>query len=149
MSFRNYAKYDAERLKFWYLTQISVPYLMLFIICVKTSQFLCMSVGTSLAAQKVKRLPTMPETRVRSLGQEDPLEKEMATHSSTLACKIPWTDKPGRLQPMGSQRVGHDWATSLHFTSREQTLILVVFSFVLFSFVNFDNKFLPSFVHFI
>ena len=58
--------------------------------------------------QMVKRLPTMPETRVRSLGQEDPREKEIATHSSVLAWEIPWTEKPGRLQLMGSQRVGHD-----------------------------------------
>ena len=65
----------------------------------------------------VKRLPAMWETWVRSLGWEDPLEKEMATHSSTLAWKIPWMDKPGRLQLMGSQRVGHDCAASLHFTS--------------------------------
>ena len=64
-------------------------------------------------AQKVKCLPAMQETWVRSLGQEDPLDKEMATHSSTLAWKIPWTEEPGRLQSMGSQRVGHDWATSL------------------------------------
>ena len=64
--------------------------------------------GTSLVAQMVKRLPAMRETWVQSLGQEDPLEKEMATHSSTLAWKIPWMDKPGRLQSMGSQRVGHD-----------------------------------------
>ena len=56
----------------------------------------------------VKHLPTMRETRVRSLGREDPLEKEMATHSSTLAWKIPWTEEPGRLQSMGSQRVGHN-----------------------------------------
>ena len=71
----------------------------------------------------VKRLPTMQETWVRSLGREDPLEKEMAPHSSTLAWKIPWTEEPGRLQSMGSipwmeepgrlqsmglQRVGHD-----------------------------------------
>ena len=62
----------------------------------------------NLVAQRVKRLPAMQETWVRSLGQEDPLEKEMATHSSTLAWKIPWTEKPGRLQSMGSQRVGHD-----------------------------------------
>ena len=55
-----------------------------------------------------KRLPTMRETWVRSLGQEDPLEKEMATHSSILAWKIPWTEDPGRLQSMGSQRVRHD-----------------------------------------
>ena len=53
------------------------------------------------------------ETWVQSLGREDPLEKEMATHSSTVAWKIPWTEEPGRLQSMGSQRVGHDWATSL------------------------------------
>ena len=62
----------------------------------------------SLAAQMVKHLPAMWETRVRSLGQEDPLEKEMATHSSTLAWKIPWMEEPGRLQSMRSQRVGHD-----------------------------------------
>ena len=55
----------------------------------------------------------MQETWVRSLGQEDPLEKEMATHSSILAWKIPWTEDPGRLQSMGSQRVRHNWATSL------------------------------------
>ena len=59
----------------------------------------------------VKHLPTMWETRVQSLGREDPLEKEMATHSSILAWKIPWTEEPGRLQSMGSQRVGQDWAT--------------------------------------
>ena len=64
--------------------------------------------GASLVAQTVKRLPTMWETCVRSLGQEDPLEKEMATHSSTLAWKIPWMEEPGGLQSMGSQRVGHD-----------------------------------------
>ena len=63
---------------------------------------------TSLVAQTVKRLSTMQETRVRSLGWEDPLEKEMAIHSRTIAWKIPWTGEPGRLQPMGSQRVGHD-----------------------------------------
>ena len=56
----------------------------------------------------VKRLPAMRESWVRSLGREDPLEKEMATHSSTLAWKIPWTEEPDRLQSMGSQRVGHD-----------------------------------------
>ena len=60
-------------------------------------------------AQTVKLLSTVPrETWVRSLGQEDPLEKEMATHSSTLAWKIPWTEERSRLQSMGSQRVGHN-----------------------------------------
>ena len=63
---------------------------------------------TSLVAQTVKRLPAMRETRVRFLGWEDPLEKEMAIHSNTLAWKIPWTEDPDRLQSMGSQRVGHD-----------------------------------------
>ena len=62
----------------------------------------------SLVAQTVKRLPAMWETWVRSLGREDLLEKEMATHSGILAWKIPWTEEPGRLQSMGSQRVGHD-----------------------------------------
>ena len=61
----------------------------------------------------VKCLSTMWETRVRSLGQEDSLEKEMAIYSSTIAWKIPWTEEPGRLQSMGSQRVGHDLATGL------------------------------------
>ena len=56
----------------------------------------------------VKRLPTMWETQVQSLGWEDPLEKEMETHSSTLAWKIPWMEERGRLQSMGLQRVGHD-----------------------------------------
>ena len=65
-------------------------------------------VVTSLMGQMVKRLPTMRETQFRSLGREDPLEKEMASHSSTLAWKIPWMEDPGRLQFMGSQRVGHD-----------------------------------------
>ena len=74
-----------------------------------------MDVWASLGAQMVKCLPAMEETRVRSLGQEDPLEKEMATHCSILAWRIPWTEEPGGLQSMWSQRVGHDWATSLSF----------------------------------
>ena len=63
---------------------------------------------TSLVAQMVKGLPAMRETQVQSLGREDPLEKEMATHSSTLGWKISWMEEPGRLQPMRSQRAGHD-----------------------------------------
>ena len=62
----------------------------------------------SLVAQTVKNLPAMEEAQFRSLGQEDPLEKEMATHSSILDWRIPWTEEPGGLQSMGSQRVGHD-----------------------------------------
>ena len=72
-------------------------------------------IWASLVAQRLKHLPGMQETWVRSLGQEDSLEKEMAPHSSTLAWRIPWREEPGRLQSMGSQRVRHDWATSLHF----------------------------------
>ena len=62
----------------------------------------------SLVAQRLKCLPAMPETCVQSLGQEDPLEKEMATHSSILAWRIPWTEAPCGLQSTGSQRVGHN-----------------------------------------
>ena len=62
----------------------------------------------SLVAQRLKHLPPMRETRVQSLGREDPLEKKMAIHSSILAWRIPWTEKPSRLQSTGSQRVGHD-----------------------------------------
>ena len=65
-------------------------------------------VGASLIAQLVKNPPAMQETLVRFLGWEDLLEKEMATHSSTLAWRIPWAEEPGGLQSMGSQRVGHD-----------------------------------------
>ena len=82
--------------------------------CIRTLQCPC-PLWASLVAQRVKYLPAIQETWVRTLGQEDPLEKEMATHSSTLAWKIQWTEKPGRQQTMGSQRIGHDWATSLSF----------------------------------
>ena len=64
--------------------------------------------AASLVAQMAKSLVVMQETWVQSLGPEDPLEKEMATHSSTLAWKIPWTEAPGKLQSMGSQRVRHN-----------------------------------------
>ena len=65
-------------------------------------------ISPSLVAQRVKHLPAVRETQVQSLRREDTLEKEMATHSSTLAWKIPWTEEPGRLQSMGSRRDGHD-----------------------------------------
>ena len=68
---------------------------------------------TSLVAQTVKHLPIMREIWVQSLGWKDLLEKEMATYSSVLAWKIPWMEETGRLQSIGSQRVGHNWATSL------------------------------------
>ena len=70
--------------------------------------FMVSVMQTLLVAQTVKCLPTMRETQFQSLGREDPLEKEMATHSSILAWKIPWMEEPGRLQSMGLQRVGHD-----------------------------------------
>ena len=83
--------------------------------------------GASLVAQKVKNLPATWETQVRFLGLEDPLEKEMATHSTTLAWKIPWTEEPGRLQSMGSKRVRHNWATSLSLFSLHLTIRVCVY----------------------
>ena len=79
----------------------------------------------SLVAQRVKRLPAVPETWVQTLCGEDPLEKEMATHSSSLAWRIPRMEEPGRLQSVRSQRVAHDWAISLlilHDFSKEHNL---------------------------
>ena len=72
------------------------------------SQDLNLAILASLVAQRLKHLPAMWETWVQSLGQEDPLEKEMATHSSILAWRIPWTEEPGGLQSTGSLRVEHD-----------------------------------------
>ena len=72
-------------------------------------------IWASLVAQIVKNLPTMWETRVQPLGREDPLEKGRAAHSGILAWKIPWTEDPGRLQSMGSQRAGHDGATNTSY----------------------------------
>ena len=71
-------------------------------------RFPCYLTKASLVAQMVKYLPAMQETWFQSLGQENPLQKEMATHSSTLAWKIPWREEPGGLQSMESQRVGHN-----------------------------------------
>ena len=70
-------------------------------------------------AQSVKNLPAVQETQVRSLGQENPLEKEMATHSSILAWKISWTEEPGGLQSMGSQTVEHDWVTNTYLADEK------------------------------
>ena len=76
-----------------------------------------MSRITHIVVQTVKNLPAMQETWVLFLDQEDPLEKGMETHSSILAWRIPWTEEPGRLQSMGSQRVRHDY--NFHHTSQE------------------------------
>ena len=83
---------------------------------ISRNHFLCSSIRSNaswvfLVAQLVKNPPAVQETQAQSLHGEDPLEKEMATHSSILVWKIPWTEEPGRLQSMGSQRVGHDLAT--------------------------------------
>ena len=67
-----------------------------------------LSLWASLVAQTIKNLPAMQETQVQSLSQEDPLEKGTATHSSILAWRVPWTEEPGGLQSLGSQRAGHD-----------------------------------------
>ena len=83
-------------------------------------------VFASLVAQRLKCLPGMQETWVRSLGQEDPLENELATHSSTLAWRIPWREEPDRLQSLGSQRVGHNWVTSLSLSSSERCSFFTV-----------------------
>ena len=96
----------------------------LFLVCL----LFCYYKWASLVAQKLKRLPAMQETRVWSLVWEDPLEKEMATHSNALAWRIPWMVEPGRLQSMGLQRVGHDWATSLS----------------LFTFMHWRRKWQPT-----
>ena len=80
-------------------------------------------IRASLVAQMVKYLPAMRETWIQFLGQEDPLEKEMAIHSSTLAWKTPWTEEPDRLQSMGSQRLGHNWATSFSLSQQKQKIL--------------------------
>ena len=89
----------ARECHWWWKSKTSKEYDMIFIYQ-----------WASLVAQRLKHLPPMQETRVRSLGREDPLEKEMATHSSTLAWRIPWREESGRLQSMGSHWVRHDWS---------------------------------------
>ena len=81
---------------------------MTYISWTQTAFSIILNYLASLVAQTVKHLPATQETWVQSLGREDPLEEEMATHSSVLAWKIPWMEEPGRLQSMGLQRVGHD-----------------------------------------
>ena len=91
--------------KIWELESL---YILIYLLGKLFDCYYCLL--TSLVVQKVKRLPKMQETRVWSLVWEDPLEKKMATHSSILAWKIPWTEEPGWLLSMGSQRVGHNWS---------------------------------------
>ena len=73
----------------------------------QTNQIIFFGKDSTLVAQKIQNLPARQETQVRSMGQEDPLEKGMATHSSILTWRIPWTKEPGRVQSTGLQRVGH------------------------------------------
>ena len=124
-------------------TGIPSPPLALFVVML----------SESLVAQRLKCLPPMRETWVWFLGWEDPLEKEMVTHSGILAWKIPWTEKPGRLQSMGSQRVRHDWATSLFYGPLDFTFqdvwlwmsdhIIMIIWVVKIFFVQFFHVFLP------
>ena len=94
-------------------------------------------------AWTVKNLPAMQETRVWSLGREDPLEKGMAAHSSILAWRIPWTEEPGRLQPTGSQRVGHDWVTLFTLYNIISLVICFIYSIdSIYVFVLFLTKLL-------
>ena len=102
LSYKGLWKRSDARNNFSVSSQISLSHLML----VSFS-------WASLVAQTVKNLPVTWKTWVWSLGWEDPLEKDMAPHSSTLAWRIPWMEEPGRLQSMRSRRVGHDWVTSL------------------------------------
>ena len=93
-------------------------------LCLRMSPAL---VWTSLVAEMVKNLPAMQETQVQSLGWEDTLEESMATHSSILPWKIPWTKEPCRLQSTGSQKVRHNWGTDTHFqllTMQDNPLVL-------------------------
>ena len=77
-------------------------------------------IASTTVAQMVKNMPAMQESWIQSLGWEDPLEKAMATHSSNLAWEILWTEEPGRLQSMGSQRVRHNWATNTHIRTHKR-----------------------------
>ena len=98
----------------------------------------------SLVTQMVKNLPVMQEIRVQSLDQEDPLEKGMATHSSILAWRISWTEKPGGLQSLGSQRVRHNWTTNTFIWCRVYSLCKVVASHWHLCFPQHVVAFIPS-----
>ena len=97
----HFSKASILRRSVLFMVQLSHPYMT-------TGKTIALTLWILLVAQTVKSLPATQETQVQSLGQEDLPEKEMATHSSILAWKIPWTEEPGGLQSMGSQRVRHD-----------------------------------------
>ena len=106
---------------FWQWTNFNFPgiYFNLYM-CVYVYVYCSCYKGASLVALTVKFLLLMQETWVPSLDQEVLLEKEMATHSSILAWRVPWTEEPGGLQSMGSQRIRHDWALSLFFLAKRE-----------------------------
>ena len=106
-------------LSYYFTFPISILLLQSLFVCIAVLLMwsLWVGYGPPLVAQRVKCLPTVRETQVRSLGREDPLEKEMTTHSSILVWRIPWTEESGRLQSMGSQRVGHDFTFTFTFMS--------------------------------
>ena len=106
----------------WSSVVISSENVRLF--CVWAIKFYMQTLRTSLVAQTVKNLLAIQETLVQFLSQEDLLEKGMATHSSVLACRIPWTEEPGELQPMGLQRTGHHWATNTYTVNSVNTGML-------------------------
>ena len=93
-------------------------------------------IWASLVAHMVKNLPAMKETQVPSLGQEDPLEKGMTTHSSILVWRISWTEEPGRLQFMGSQRIRHNWVTNtFNFNTYREPI------YEMYAFIRYINKY--------
>ena len=133
----------------WLLSQpqrlkVVVRSLRVFISFLRTTCYIY-TFGASLVAQRIRHLPAMQETQVRSLGWEDPLEKEMATHSSIPAWRIPWTEEPGGLQSTGSQRVRHDWATYITIYMKYHLQQKKILTFLKFSF-NFTYRIHCSFV---
>ena len=97
----------------------------------------------SLVAEMVKNLPALQKTRVWSLGQEDPLEKGMATHSSILAWRIPWTEEPGGVQSMSMPRVGHNWATNtfnVWFNIMDTFLVPAAYKLMHMDFYYLNNR---------
>ena len=116
-----------KKFQYWTQTWWFVPIFFAWWLFKCQAHLLCFPLHiswTSLVAQMVKRLPTMRETRVQSLGWEDLLEMEMATHSSIFIWEILWTEEPGGLQSMGSERVRHDWVThTFTFTYRDESVL--------------------------
>ena len=112
--------------------------------------YICTSICAFLVAQRIKNQASMQETQVWSLDQEDPLEKGLASHSSILAWRIPWTEGPDGLQILGSQRLGHDWVTNnftfFHVYTHTHTRIYILLSFKYSHFSLPQKTFLPSYI---